>query len=56
MTTDAATATASDAQGYGESATSLTAPSPPMTPASGTLKSAENTPRDQLSTVFRRKA
>ncbi len=56
VATDAATATASDAQGYTESATSVVAPNPPITPASGTFKSADNMPLDQLSTVLSRNA
>lgn len=48
MLTAAATATARDAQGYGESAKLAET----FNPVSGTLKSAENSPLDHCSMVF----
>jgi hypothetical protein len=51
----AATATASDAHGYGESTSSVVAFNPDVTAASGTLKAAENNPRDHCSIVWSNK-
>jgi hypothetical protein len=53
--TAAATATASEAQGYVPSTTSAAVDSPTMDPGSGTLNRAQRTPLDQFSIVFRRK-
>jgi len=50
--TAAATATASDAHGYGESTSSVVAFNPDVTAASGTLNAAENNPRDHCSMVW----
>ena len=48
----AAIATPRDAQGYGESITSICVPRPSITPGSGTFNSAESKLLDQLSMVF----